>query len=280
MFSQSGRPARERIGDPLEVEARLRELWGGTVLDVLGRPTKPLAAHLRGEGAPDGMVNPYWSIVRWLPQSTWSSPDVEGWTPPAFPANRDVLVFTYAFAIPSPGDIAFLAKHVAGGKVIELGAGTGYWAWQLTQAGVDTVAYDSHGWADTGLLSDTQFHPVRLGSVEKIAEHPDRLLMLCWPDYDTPFAFDALRAYTGDRLIYIGEGWGGCTGDDDFGKALDEQWELVAASGSHINFGGIRSRIGVYQRAPRQLGPAVLSNEGVDIPAGMSTLPADVNGED
>lgn len=252
MSSDVDRP-REGIADPVDMEAQLRHLWSATVLDMLGRPATPLADHIAGESGPTTINNPYWSIVRWLPQSSWSTsdtltPTVEGWMTQRFPVNRDMLVYTYSFAIPSPGDIAFLARRIGGRGVIELGAGTGYWAWQLTQAGVDLIAYDNYEWINQGRLNPVPFHPVHHGSIETIAEHPDRLLMLCWPDYNTPFALDALTAYTGDGLIYIGEGWGGCTGDDEFGRTLDEEWELTASSAHHVNFAGIHSDIGLYRR--------------------------------
>ena len=251
----SSTPPQPTVIDPVEIEAILRQMWTGQVLDLLGEPTEPFAKTLAGQAAPEGMDNPYWAIARWMPISRWSAfgsrpPGVEGYTHQNVPVNRDLLVFNYSFAIPSPGDIAFLARHIAGRPVIELGAGTGYWAWQLTQAGVDVVAYDSQEWVNNGRFTDRQFHPVHEGSIERIAEHPDRMLMLCWPDYNTSFALDALNAYAGDDLIYIGEGWGGCTGDEEFGKRLDEEWHPVDTSPHHVNFGGIHSDVGIYRRGP------------------------------
>jgi hypothetical protein len=264
LSSQPTQPCSGRIDDPAEVEAILREMWNGQVLDILGHPSRPLAQTLVGQGAPEGMDNPYWSIVRWLPQSSWSSfgsamPSVEGWFQRDLPVNRDTLTFNYAFAIPSPGDIAFLTEYIAGRKVIEIGAGTGYWAWQLAQAGVDVLAYDTHDWVRYSRFVDTQFHPVHEGSVEQLAEHPDRMLMLCWPDYNTPFALDAVTAYTGDCLIYIGEGWGGCTGDEEFGRVLNDEWDLTVSSRFHINYGGINSYVGLYRRQSSALPSAVVA---------------------
>ena len=34
----------------------------------------------------------------------------------------------YAWAIPDPGSVAFVAEHI-GPKAVEIGAGAGYWAW-------------------------------------------------------------------------------------------------------------------------------------------------------
>jgi len=250
---------QQPITDPDAIVDALRALWnaGGpqdkyTQFIGNGRTTRPLAETRHGAPGPEGVANPYWSIARQLPHTVDRGiPDVLGWSGQldGLPVSREMLTHTYSFAIPSPGDIEFLVTMLDGRKVIEVGAGTGYWAWQLSQQGVDVVAYDSHLWADEGrIASGIQYHPVPQGSVEKISEHPDRVLMLCWPDYNTPFADEALKAFTGDVLIYIGEGWGGCTGDDAFGGRLSREWGDPESSPSHVNFHGIHSHVGVYRR--------------------------------
>jgi len=66
---------------------------------------------------------------------------------------------------------------------------------------------------------------VQEGGPEKGAEHSNRALFLCWPPYATSFAYDCLKAYQGDTLIFVGEGSGGCTGDDDFFRLLDDHYD-------------------------------------------------------
>jgi hypothetical protein len=248
------------ITEPDAIQSDLKAVWDASpsLRHASGRPAQPLAGTSHGAAVPDGVFNPYWSIVRWLPTGPFEILDDEatvdgtGYTGGTLlPVHRHRLTFTYSFAIPSPGDIAFLAQRLDRRPVIELGAGTGYWAWQLTQAGVDVLAYDSHQWVNDDRFVRHQYHAVHQGSVEKIPEHPDRVLMLCWPDYNTAFAAQALAAYTGDTLIYIGEGPGGCTADDEFDRALDAQWDEVAQSSNHVNFSGIHSHVGVYHRRGR-----------------------------
>lgn len=238
-----------------ETAERLAALWASDKppTTMLGKPTKPLADTQLGTPAPDGMINPYWDVVRQLPVDELSRyrPEVNAWDGRHFglPVDRQDLAYTYAFAIPSPADIAFLVEQLDGRPVIELGAGTGYWAWQLSQSFVDVLAFDNNLWSKGGRLIGTQYHPVHEGSIEQLELHANRVLMLCWPDYDTTFAADALTDYTGDLLVYIGEGPGGCCGDDHFGDLLTDQWEHVGSSSGHINFTGIHSDVGVYRRA-------------------------------
>ena len=54
----------------------------------------------------------------------------------------------------------------------------------------------------------------------------DRTLLLCWPDLDSGFATACLSAYTGDRLIYVGEARGGSTAEGSFFDALARSWLL------------------------------------------------------
>ncbi len=137
--------------------------------------------------------------------------------------SRSELVSKYAWAIPNAEAIAAIVAFAP--RIVEIGAGSGYWAMLLRQAGADVLAYDKHlptsqgGWDFTRSYVDVQIADHRIA-----AKHPDRALFLCWPPYDDLMAANALDHYAGNQLIYIGEGMGGCTADDQFWRKLDE-WE-------------------------------------------------------
>lgn len=133
--------------------------------------------------------------------------------------HRSALVQKYAWAIPNNEAIeAIKALNTA---IVEIGAGSGYWARVLSESGIDIKAFDDNSWCDP---FTTHWFYVEQGSIEKATEHSDKALMLCWPNYDTPFAYEALKAYRGNTLIYVGESGGGCTGDDQFHHLLDTEW--------------------------------------------------------
>lgn len=96
--------------------------------------------------------------------------------------SRKESVRRYAWAIPTADALDAIA---ALGPVVEVGAGTGYWASLLAHRGVDVVCYDLYppdgtdlnGWHEGAL----KFHTVHQGGPEKAGEHPDRTLFLCWP---------------------------------------------------------------------------------------------------
>lgn len=173
-------------------------------------------------------------------------------------AHRDEGIQEYAFAVPNQEALDTIARY---GPILEMGAGTGYWAHLLRQMGVDVMACDQQVVADGG---DNQFHfrrpwtaVVQAKAGPWLALHPDRTLLLVWPDYSSPFGRQCLDFFTGDRLIYVGEGYGGCTGDDAFHKRLNREWtecELVDIP----QWDGVHDYLQVYQRLhPRSVHEAL-----------------------
>src|SRR5882672_7322034 len=134
---------------------------------------------------------------------------------------------------------AIQAIVTAAPRLVELGAGTGYWAQLLASAGADVVALDNvaPGTRNTygGIRSRDEepggqvvgrWFPVEEGDAQRLAAYPDRALFLCWPPMDS-MAADALAVWRGDVLILIGER-GGCTGTDAFYERLDAEFDTVA----------------------------------------------------
>jgi hypothetical protein len=219
--------------------------------------------------------------------------------------TRVELSAKYSWAIPSPQTLRWILDRLEGRGIVEMGAGTGYWAQMLSLGGADVVAYDQAppdqtpnwfhseqeefpsevsqedvdayhakwGWlleqpvdgiplpeapvigdmvVTSRLVPDALreiYFPVQMGSVEKLADHPDRVLLLCWPPYNSTFAHDALQAYPGDTLIFIGEGPGGCTGDDSFFELLAAEWEEVEDQFTDfVAWYGLNDYVTLYRR--------------------------------
>jgi len=126
---------------------------------------------------------------------------------------RTCLCTYLAWAVPND-DALHCMQQV--GPILEIGAGTGYWAWLLAQRGVDIVAYDAVD-SHQGHKHRFRHSLVRDGGVEQAGadEHKGRALFLCWPDIvgDSAaddadrgtFGVDCLKAYKGDTVIYVGE---------------------------------------------------------------------------
>jgi hypothetical protein len=188
--------------------------------------------------------NPYWEIVRWLP-----APDgrPDGITR-GLPVGHHLLTRRYAWAITSPGDIAWLRKTTGDRGLVEVGAGSGYWAWQAHQAGIDVIAYEPADPAVNAYTDGTEYFPLKRDDHEAARHHPDRALLLCWPSADEPWAADALRAYAGDLLVYVGQDRGGHCADDGFFDLLDQKWTRIDTSTAHVGWRHTHSAMTAYRR--------------------------------
>lgn len=194
-----------------------------------------------------GTVNPYWEIVRLMRREVraWGDPwAVDMFGLDADQPSRRSLTKLYAWSIPSPADLLWMRDILGGRRVVEIGAGSGYWAWQLSQLGVDVAAFDSWEWRWR-----RHWHPVETGNTTAAQHFPDRALMLIWPPYGSPMAKTALDFYEGDLLFYAGEGDFGCTADDAFHEELERSWVEIGVAPHHPTFDGIHCRLTAYRRA-------------------------------
>jgi SAM-dependent methyltransferase len=172
-------------------------------------------------------------------------------------ARRDRLAAEYAWGIPTESVLRRLAEL---SPICDLGCGTGYWAKLLRDVGADVLAVDANPpledtnhWhrRKAGILGQPvdirHFVDVVKGDAATFDVTPEQTLMLCWPPYANGMAQQALARYGGTRVVYVGEGDGGCTGDDGFHAALAEQWELTA-SYEIPQWNGIHDDVRVYVR--------------------------------
>ncbi|HET9893941.1 MAG TPA: hypothetical protein VFQ44_03310 [Streptosporangiaceae bacterium] len=118
------------------------------------------------------------------------------------------LAQRYSYVFLSDFALAMLAGL---GPLVELGAGTGYWAHRLRSIGVDIVAFDQ---APLNGERANRYHPlarpwtyVGQGDQTVLSGYPDRSLLLCWPPLFSSLG-DCLTYYRGDAVAYIGDG--GC----------------------------------------------------------------------
>lgn len=205
--------------------------------------------------------NPYWDEVQpYLATDPWcgrkvidtygmySQPRFEGFADRAL--MRERLVGQYAWTVTDPDTVEFVAAH-AGSNIVDPLAGSGYWAHVLRQHGASVAAYDlnppsagGNHWHKAGI----EHVPVKQGDGPAVASaYPHRSLLLAWPPYDQPTGADILSAFAGQRVIYIGEGDGGCCGDDAMFTAFRTGWREVAER-VPVQWDGIHDFVTVYDR--------------------------------
>jgi hypothetical protein len=181
--------------------------------------------------------------------------------------ERFAMCGRYAWSVPTDEAIEALVRH---SPLVELGAGTGYWAWLVRNAGGDIVAYDVNPPGQPGentwhSEARTCFTPVGSGSIEVLSDHVDRTLVLCWPPYsdqDRPttlagkkahlrecMGYQALRHWKGERFVYIGE-WRCCTAGWAFHDLLERDYRWVSWL-KLPSWPGVDDYLTVYERVRR-----------------------------
>lgn len=193
---------------------------------------------------------------------------------------RAMMLRRFGFAVPTDASVAVVAAHAPNG-IVEIGAGTGYWARQLANAGLDVVAYDlDPPPADTNpwFAGTTPWFPVAASDHRIVARHASRTLLIGWPTRNESWPTECLDTYSragGRCVVYVGDPPGGSTGTADFharlGEApecihctyrlvdvpcvcgVDPQWSRVVDVGLP-RWKGIDPRLRIYARTPG-LGP-------------------------
>lgn len=138
---------------------------------------------------------------------------------------RDAWITRYGFAVPTAAVIAELASV----RLLEIGAGGGWWASLIAGAGGDIVATDEAS-PDRGNRYGQRIathHPVeRLTAVEAVTKYPDRDLLMIWPCRAKRWSLNAVRELAPGRTVYhVGELGHGCTGTPALAAYLEKNFE-------------------------------------------------------
>ncbi|WP_433681898.1 hypothetical protein [Nocardia sp. CA-119907] len=196
--------------------------------------------------------NPYWDIVAPSVSEHDGQRVVNGGRPHGsvrLGFAQTILQAAYAYAIPSPETIDWMSRFCDGRSVVELGAGRGYWAAQLANAGLNVEAYDSEPPDQTENVSflraagqtDVWYS---VGDLDRLTARSSGgegdVLFLCWPPgWGNTMASEALAAFEaagGERVVYIGEPKGGKTGDDSFFDGLAARWALKSEDSQFVSW--------------------------------------------
>ncbi|SMD14110.1 hypothetical protein [Kibdelosporangium aridum] len=203
-------------------------------------------------GGVEHSQNPYWDIVAPSVSEQDGRRVVNGGSAngsPRLAYAQMLLQAMYAYAIPSPETLDWVCQFCDGKPVVELGAGRGYWAAQLSHAGIVIDAYDSEppDKADNVSFPATSGQKDVWSTVGTVQEYAQRLaasvdfvLLLCWPPgWGATMASEALATFAdagGERVVFIGEPQGGKTGDDAFFEDLSARWSLESADEKYVSW--------------------------------------------
>ena len=151
--------------------------------------------------------------------------DVDG-MPPSPPCTASIQAWRdssrvwacriYSFAVPNAQSLRRLASL---SPIVEVGAGTGYWASLLRARGAIVAAFDATGRDQPGTPAEyNEYHgecpfhtDVMKGTATKgsfnttLQQYKDYTLLMCYAPPDGKMAVASLKAYRGDTVALIGE---------------------------------------------------------------------------
>lgn len=115
------------------------------------------------------------------------------------------LAQRFSYVLPEPTLLEVLTRY---SPLVELGAGTGYWAYLLRSLGADVIAYDT---APLGGSRPNRYHgdvrpwsDVQPADERVVANHPLRSLFLCWPPRYSSL-WQCLDHYAGHHVLCIAD---------------------------------------------------------------------------
>jgi len=135
--------------------------------------------------------------------------------------ERGQLTSRYAHACPDLQLITSLASH----PVVELGAGSGYWARLVHDSGGDIAALDN---ASRSSPMIGVWYSVEFGDESRLTEFEDRTLLIVMPG--RPGNADRfVRVWGGERLVVVTRGGFPFAEDPSFHETAisDGGWEMV-----------------------------------------------------
>ena len=159
---------------------------------------------------------------------------------------RDHLVDSYAWGTPTEQALRAVQEP---GPIVEMGAGSGYWAWLLRTLGADVAAYDQFAGPrrhiNVSSLGGAAWTEVLPGTPKVLSEHSDRTLLLCWPPQGG-MAASCLDHWKGDVLAHVGDP--SLTADEAFHARLRGEFRLSLRIQSPV-WPGISDSLTVWRRA-------------------------------
>ncbi len=141
-----------------------------------------------------------------------------------------------------------LVGWLGGRSVLEVAGGVGHLSYWLRKGGIEITCTDNKTW-----VPFMTYRPSveELGAVEAVKKYSNvDVVLLSWPLYDEPLAHDVWQAMKpGQILLYIGEGWGGCTGDDKFHEVIGTEMEISESLNiNKLTFSGLHDWVSLYKK--------------------------------
>lgn len=162
---------------------------------------------------------------------------------------RETFIQEFGYAVPQPDLIQNIA---ASGPILEIGAGLGTFSRLLRNIGCDVIATDANPDFMTKDGGRAWTYIEKMEASAAVSLYCDRTVLYSWPSYQgTWLTRAAKKMKSGQALIVIGEGEGGCTASDCFFDLLHADFQPAAEILNDADvwpFPAIHDRAEAYRR--------------------------------
>jgi hypothetical protein len=125
----------------------------------------------------------------------------------------------YSFVTPPAIAIAEIKKFVGIDKVLEVGAGLGFWAKLLRLIDIDVLA------TDRSIYPTIYTFIEKIDGVEAVKKYKDKnVLMMIWPE-DENWVDETLQNFTGNKMIFAGNH--DCCATEKFYERCSNEWNNI-----------------------------------------------------
>ena len=169
----------------------------------------------------------------------------KGWNIKEF-EKRQFYCSNFSWAFITIKELRILSKIIGDKSVLSIGSGYAFIEKGLQLLGVNIIPTDSYVHPMTNIVYTWTDVEV-LNHKEALAKYNTDILYMSWPTYDDPYAFESLKLFKGNLLIYIGEPQDGCTANDDFYDLLEKEWNCKEEI-KITNWNSIHDSIFIYER--------------------------------
>ena len=131
------------------------------------------------------------------------------------------------FAVITTGAIRWMQNIIQDLPCLEVGAGHGLITHELMKLNVDAIATDPHFPDESRYGFRNPLSPItKLDAVSAVQQLPRPCLIWSWPETE-PYTAEALNAFQGQHLIYVGEAEHGSTGSPQFHQILQQRFRVA-----------------------------------------------------
>jgi len=168
---------------------------------------------------------------------------------------RQIYIKKFGYFLVSEDFLKNAIELFSKNKILEVGSGSGFLSSCLQSYGLDITPTDENLKSNPYGFTDTYTDIIETDSVQYLKNNVKNFdtVLMSWPNYDTDFAYNILKNMKkGQTLIYIGEGYGGCTGNDQFFDRLDSHAILMEKETDKMDkasfqWFGLHDRVSVYK---------------------------------